>query len=91
MKAFKTIFKILAAIVAVAAVAGGIYLVITRLVGDKKAATYYDDEDFFECDCDQCDVIDCDGETAKEVAADLEAEAETLKTAAKVVSKKAKK
>lgn len=70
MKAFKTILKVFAAILAVAAVAGGIYLLVTRIVGDKKAATYYDDEDFFECDCEACDVIDCDEEEAPDEIAD---------------------
>lgn len=82
MKAFKVIFKVVAAILAVAAVAGGIYLLVTRIVGDKKAATYYDDEDFFECDCETCDVIDCDVEPEAPAAIPEEAPAEK-KTAKK--------
>lgn len=81
MKAFKTILKIFAAILAIAAVAGGIYLLVTRIVGDKKAATYYDDEDFFECDCEACDVIDCDEEAPAEIAEEAPAaEAPAKKT-----------
>lgn len=85
MKAFKTIMKIFAGILAIAAVAGGIYLLVTRIVGDKKAATYYDDEDFFECDCDACDVIDCEDETPAAVEEKAEA------PAAKEPAKKEKK
>lgn len=84
MKAFKTIMKIFAAILAIAAVAGGIYLLVTRIVGDKKAATYYDDEDFFECDCDACDVIDCEDETP---AVPEQAEAPAEEKAAKEAKK----
>ena len=70
MKALKTIAKILAALVAIAGAAAGVYLLIQRYVGDKKAATYYDDEDFFECDCD---VVECAAEEVVEQAVEQEA------------------
>ena len=43
------VFKIIAAIVALCALAAGVYLAIKKLT-DKKEPEYFDDNDFFECD-----------------------------------------
>lgn len=91
MKAIKTVLKILAAIVAIAGVAAGIYLIIRKFTGDKKVAAYYDDDDFFDCDSDVCDIIDCDEEVAAEIASDLVEEAKGEVEAAKKITKNAKK
>ena len=42
------VFKIIAAIVALCALAAGVYLAIKKLT-DKKEPEYFDDNDFFEC------------------------------------------
>lgn len=91
MKAFKTMLKVLTAIVAIAGVVAGIYLIIRKVTGDKKVAAYYDDDDFFDCDCDVCDVIDCDEDVVEEIANDLIEEAKVEVKAAKEITKNAKK
>lgn len=91
MKALKVIGKLLVALVAIAGAGAAVYLLIQRYVGDKKAATYYDDEDFFECDCDGCDVVECAAQDVKEVTAEVkEAVAEKIEDAAAAVEDKAK-
>ncbi|MCC8023177.1 MAG: hypothetical protein LIO46_05280 [Clostridiales bacterium] len=90
MKVLKAILKLVGAIIAVAGVGAAIYLLIQRFTGDKKAATYYDDEDFFECDCDLCEVVDCEGAPAAEEAP-AEAVAEPDKAEKPKKATKAKK
>ena len=46
---FKTILKVISAIVAIAGVAVAVYLAIQKLTAPKEAE-YFDDSDFFECD-----------------------------------------
>ncbi len=46
---FKKILKVISAIIALAAVAGAIYVAVKKLT-DKKEPEYFDDNDFFECD-----------------------------------------
>ena len=48
---FKTILKVISAIVAIAGVAVAVYLAIQKLTAPKEAE-YFDDSDFFECDND---------------------------------------
>ena len=48
---FKTIMKVISAIVAIAGVAVAVYLAIQKLTAPKEAE-YFDDSDFFECDND---------------------------------------
>lgn len=48
---FKTILKVISAIVAITGVAVAVYLAIQKLTAPKEAE-YFDDSDFFECDND---------------------------------------
>ncbi len=48
---FKTIMKVISAIVAIAGVAVAVYLAVQKLTAPKEAE-YFDDNDFFECDND---------------------------------------
>ena len=48
---FKTILKVISAIVAIAGVAVAVYLAIQKLTAPKEAE-YFDDSDFFDCDND---------------------------------------
>ena len=62
---FKKIAKVLAAIVALAAIGAAIYYAVTKLF-PKKEVQYFDDSDFFECDDDLCEVIECENEEKPE-------------------------
>ncbi len=48
---FKTVLKVISALVAIAGVAVAIYLAIQKLTATKEAE-YFDDNEFFECDND---------------------------------------
>lgn len=67
MKAFKNILSVLAAIAALAGIAIAAYYAVQHFLGEKKSS-YYDDEDFFECDCDCCDDL-CEQVTPEMAAA----------------------
>lgn len=75
---FKKIAKVLAAIVALAAIGAAIYYAVTKLF-PKKEVQYFDDSDFFECDDDLCEVIECENEEKPEEAKTEEKTAENPK------------
>ena len=71
---FKTILKVISAIVAIAGVAVAVYLAIQKLTAPKEAE-YFDDSDFFECDNDL--------EIVETAAADTQKKAPAKKSAPK--------
>lgn len=89
---FKKFAKVLAALIALAAIGATVYYAVTKLF-PKKEVQYFDDSDFFECDDDLCEVIECENEEKPEEAKAEEKPAEKPKKedAKKKTAKKAAK
>lgn len=80
---FKTVLKVISAIVALAGVAVAVYFAIQKLTGTKEAE-YFDDNEFFECDND-LEIVETD---AEETVVDDAKEAEKKEPAKKSAPKK---
>ena len=88
---FKTILKVISAIVAIAGVAVAVYLAIQKLTAPKEAE-YFDDSDFFECDNDLEIVETAAADTqVQEKAAEKKAPAKKSAPKKKAPAKKAAK
>ena len=85
----KKIAKIVAAIAALAAIGAAVYFLVKKLF-PKKEVQYFDDSDFFECDDDVCEVIECDNEQPAEEAAPTAKEEAPAAEEAKGTAKAAK-
>lgn len=87
----KKIAKIVAAIAALAAIGAAVYFLVKKLF-PKKEVQYFDDSDFFECDDDLCEVIECENEQPAEAPAEeapaAKEEAKATKTAKSAPKKK---
>ncbi len=83
----KKIAKIVAAIAALAAIGAAVYFLVKKLF-PKKEVQYFDDSDFFECDDDVCEVIECDNEQPAEEAPAAEEAKGTAKAAKSAPKKK---